>query len=228
MDVSCTKESVLHLYSSSSSSSSSSCAQKVSDNRLVLLQRQWSHKKNCLWFCVCLLFVLSILFFFFSSLSLSLCIKDQNCFHPYLCPHHLGNRNASQLLGENIFLLPVKRWTGPGRLRILNPATGPCNLPSLVHVMSMFHLVRTRTCFLQHLVQCYDLGSEGFSSLQPDKCFTKMIKQWFYINCTPTFFLISLTMTRSASRPVMNWPFWEFLSQAITCKVILCHGYILE
>ena len=134
-------------------------------------------KKICLWFCVCLLFVLSILFFFFSSLSLSLCIKDQTCFQPYLCPHHLGNRNASQLLGENIFLLPVKRWTGPGRLRILNPATGPCNLHSLVHVMSMFHLVRTRTCFLQHLVQCYDLGSEGFSSLQPDICFTKMKKQ---------------------------------------------------
>ena len=36
--------------------------------------------------------------------------------------------------------------------------------------MSTSHLVRTRTCFLQHLAQCYDLGSEGFSSLQPEIC----------------------------------------------------------
>ena len=34
------RECTHYLYSSSSSSSSSSCAQKVSDNRLVLLQKQ--------------------------------------------------------------------------------------------------------------------------------------------------------------------------------------------
>ena len=61
-------------------------------------------RKNCLCFRFCLLFVLSLLFVFFSSLSLSLSLEDQTCFPPYLCPHHPGNRNASQLLRGNIFV----------------------------------------------------------------------------------------------------------------------------